>query len=91
MRKTDAKRFVGLLKRHRKEIYDLLMSNNEIAYETFLYEMDNHEYAINWDGDWDVLNSLGLDEDDLEKMGLQFIYNKARREHFKHAEEWGMI
>ena len=32
-------------------------------YQAALYEMQNHEYGINWQGDWDVLQSLGFDAD----------------------------
>lgn len=78
MLKKDAKRFIEMLRRHNQEIHDLLMSSDDIAYETFVYEMDNHEYAINWDGDYDVLCSLGLDAKDLEDMGLQCIYQKSK-------------
>lgn len=28
----------------------------EQAYDAFFYEMGNHEYHINWQGDWDVLS-----------------------------------
>ena len=28
----------------------------EHARNAFKYEMFNHEYAINWQGDWDVIN-----------------------------------
>lgn len=48
MLKKDAKRFIEMLRRHNQEVHDLLMSSDDIAYETFVYEMDNHEYAINW-------------------------------------------
>lgn len=81
MLKKDAKRFIEMLRRHNKEIHDLLASDDNISYETFVYEMDNHEYAINWNGYYDVLCSLGMDKEDLEKMGLQCIYETARREH----------
>lgn len=33
-----------------------LMDNEEFAIEAFEYEMENHEYAINWQRDWDVCN-----------------------------------
>lgn len=92
MLKKDAKRFIEMLRRHNQEVHDLLMSSDDIAYEAFVYEMDNHEYAINWDGDYDVLCSLGLDAKDLEDMGLQCIYQKARHEHLRKAhEEWEII
>src|SRR5574344_210153 len=31
-----------------------LMKDKTFATEAFLYEMNNHEYAINWQGDYDV-------------------------------------
>ena len=89
MLKKDAKRFIAMLRRHNKEVHDLLKSDNDIAYEAFLYEMENHEYAINWDGDYDVLSSLGMNEKDLDEMGLQCIYQTARRKYFELADENG--
>ena len=59
-----------MLRRHNQEILDLL-ENKKLAEEIFEYEMDNYEYCINWDGDFDVLNSLGLDEKMLEEMNLK--------------------
>lgn len=38
----------------------------EQAYDAFFYEMGNHEYHINWQGDWDVLSCFGLDDDVCE-------------------------
>ena len=63
----------------------------DIAYETFLYEMNNHEYAINWEGDDDVLSCLGMNRDKLRKWDLVDIYNRAVRSHMKYAEELGII
>ena len=91
MRKTDVQSFLTMLERHKIELHELL-KDPDLAQEIFEYEMDNHEYAINWDGDADVLGSLCLVEDDLEKMNLQLVYRLARRNHMKRAhEEWGMI
>ena len=90
VKKEDAPKFVAMLKRHTKEVQDAL-SDPEFAEAAFLYEMDNHEYAINWDGDWDVLNCFGLDEDDLVKMNLEIPYLRARKKHMEHAREWDMI
>ena len=91
VKKENAKPFLDMLKRHSKEIQDLLLSDMDIAEAAFLYEMDNHEYAINWDGDYDVLNCFGFDEEELVAFGLEIPYLRARKKHMKHAEEWGMI
>lgn len=59
-----------MIKDQHKEIMDTL-KNKDFALAAFLYEMDNHEYAINYDGDGDVLGCFGLEADDLEKMGVR--------------------
>lgn len=91
VKKGDGKKFVDMLKRHTKEVGELIMSDEEIAEAAFLYEMDNHEYAINWDGDDDVLRCFGMDYDDLVANGLSDAYRRARHKHFKKMEEWGVI
>lgn len=41
----------------------------ESAKEAFKYEMRNHEYAINWQGDWDVIRCFAnVDGEDAEDM-----------------------
>ena len=90
VKKENAKPFLAMLKRHTKETQEAL-KDKEFAEAAFLYEMDNHEYAINWDGDDDVLACFGMDYDDLVAMGLEDAYRRARNKHMKHAEEWGMI
>lgn len=90
VKKENAPKFLKMLKRHTDEVKDLL-KDEEVAEAAFLYEMDNHEYAINWDGDDDVLRCFGLDFDDLKAMGLLNAYRRARNAHMKHAQEWGMI
>ena len=91
VKKENAKPFLDMLKRHSKEVQDLLLSDMDIAEAAFLYEMDNHEYAINWDGDADVLSCFGFDEEELVTFGLEIPYLRARKKHMKHAEKWGMI
>ena len=90
MRKSDVAAFYVMIKRHREELREA-MKDVEFAYEAFLYEMDNHEYAINWSGDEDVLACFSMDWDDVCKLGLQLAYNKARDQHMEHAREWDMI
>lgn len=91
VKKENAKPFLDMLKRHSQEIRDLITSDKDIAEAALLYEMDNHEYAINWDGDDDVLRCFGMDFGDLKELGLEDAYRRARNAHMKHAEEWGMF
>ena len=91
VKRENAPKFKAMLKRHTKEIHDLLQNNEQDAEEAFIYEMDNHEYAINWDGDADILAAFALDEKSLIEMNLERAYSRARKQHYKNATEWGMI
>ena len=91
VKKTDAKQFLAMLKRHTDEVKEKLKTDSDFALAAFLYEMDNHEYAINWSGDEDVLSCFAISWDDIEEWGLQLVWATARRKHMEHAEEWGMI
>lgn len=90
VKKENAKKFVDMLKRHTDEVKEALQ-DKDFALAAFLYEMDNHEYAINYDGDGDVLGCFGMEIDDLEKMGLETVYQLARKKHFDHMREWGVF
>ena len=77
----------------------------EQAYDSFFYEMGNHEYHINGEGDWDVLSCFGLDDDVCEyddgkdvdeymdAMGLSPVtkaaYHDARGNFLRMADEKG--
>lgn len=91
VKKTDAKRLVELLERQQAELLTRIMDDVEFAEAAFLYEMDNHEYAINWSADEDVLACFGITFEQINQWGLQMAYQSARNKHMKHAEEWGMI
>ena len=78
-----------------------LMKDHDFAVSAFRYEMDNHEYAINYQGDWDVVScfassALEFSEsktyvDYLKEAGSEDLisaYQDARRSHMKAAEEW---
>lgn len=91
VKKENAKPLVDMLKRHTQEVKDKLKADPDFAAAAFRYEMDNHEYAINWDGDDDILACFCIDWSDIEEWGLQLAWNKARREHFKMMEEYGVI
>lgn len=90
IKKTDIPAFEELLEDHRHEL-KLAMEDKEFAYEAFLYEMDNHEYAINWSGDDDVLECFNLVYNELDGLGLEEVYKRAVKQHMKHAREWEMV
>lgn len=87
MKKSDVAAFYVMIKRHREELREA-MKDVEFAYAAFLYEMDNHEYAINWSGDEDVLACFNMDWDDVCKLGLQLAWDKARNQHMEHARDF---
>ena len=91
VRKKDAKHFLEMLKRHTAEMHERLKQDAEFAEEAFLYEMDNHEYAINWTGDEDVLHSFGMDGNDIREWGLSGPWSRARRRHMIYAQELELI
>ena len=92
VKKENAPKFIAMLKRHTKEVREALIADVDFAIAAFLYEMNNHEYCINYDGDGDVLGCFGLEWDDLEKLNLETAYRIARKEHMRIAhEEWEVI
>ena len=91
VKRTDAKALVKMLERQDEEMKQRIKDDPEFAEAAFEYEMDNHEYAMNWSGDEDVLASLNLSFEKINKWGLQMAWTSARNKHMKHAEEWGMI
>lgn len=76
MKKTDVPAFKAMLKRHTEELQNA-MKNEQFAEEAFRYEMDNHEYAINWSGDDDVLAALCLDKQMVKDFCLEDAYHRA--------------
>ena len=90
LKKTDVQAFEEMMWNHIRELREAMM-NEEFAEAAFLYEMDNHEYAINWSGDEDVFDCFDLNEKLLKELGLEAAYMRARKKHFDHAREWDMI
>lgn len=56
-----------------------LMRDKKFAIEAFEYEMANHEYAINYQGDWDVCNCFSSKE-------LAFEEGKSYEEYLIEAK-----
>lgn len=46
-------------KDHDAELRKMMESDLAFARDAITYEMFNHEYAINWEGDWDVCGCFG--------------------------------
>ena len=91
VKKEDAPKLLAMMKRHDQEVAEA-MKDYDFAVGAFLYEMNNHEYCINWDGDDDVLGCFMLDFKKLRELGLEDAYRVARREHMRIAhEEWEVI
>ena len=90
IKRSDIPALDELMENHRHEL-KMAMKDKEFAYEAFLYEMDNHEYAINFDGDAEVLSCFNLVYAQLEDLDLEEVYQRAARQHLKNAQEWGMV
>lgn len=76
-----------------------LMKDKTFATEAFLYEMNNHEYAINWQGDYDVCSCFCKCNFSEDKTFVEYLtegtmeslipaFMEARRKHSKIAENW---
>lgn len=90
--KRDVKAFNEMAVNHAKELNDA-MKDPEFAKSAFRYEMDNHEYAINWDGDRDVLSCFGWTPKTFTNVdiSIQNAYLFARNEHIEHFRNLGVI
>ena len=91
VKKTDVKGLLAMMRLHDKELKQKLKDDPDFAEAAFLYEMDNHEYAINWSADEDVLAAFAITFEDISNWGLQMAYNRAHNQHMRNAQEWGMI
>ena len=97
--KTDAPIIRDYFSKH-DELEDL-MKDAVFAEEAFMYEMRNHEYHINWEGDWDVCSCFGRCEYDDQKTAIEYLlemgygqetisaYFSARLKFLQEAEENG--
>lgn len=82
-----------------KELRRLMETDEEFCYGAFEYEMYNHEYPINWEGDYEVCSCFGsckfseakYGDDYLRELGFSDkviqIYDKARR-HVQKSMDW---
>lgn len=90
IKKEDAELIYSTLKRHTKELDDA-MQDLDFFKSAVLYEMANHEYQINWQGDYDVLQALGFDceyENEMACLNDEQLraYREAKTEYNKRCE-----
>lgn len=75
---------VEFVKRHMSlfnavaSAYEQKMTDYDFCFDAFRYEMFNHEYAINWQGNWDVLSMFGKIEydHDGDDQNLTFYFDQ---------------
>lgn len=60
-------------KDHDAELRQMMENDHEFAREAIQYEMFNHEYAINWEGDWDVCSCFGKVDYEEGKPGYEYM------------------
>lgn len=89
------------LKASKTYIRNRMLTEPDFARGAFLYEMRNHEYYINWQGDWDVCDCFSIDSEPefkeyktyvhyLEEIGLgrcKTCYSQAAQEYMRLARE----
>lgn len=77
---------LNALKRQKADV----VNNYEYQKSAFLYEMYNHEYAYNWQADWDVLSVFGKityqrNNERLDKYFDELKFTKAQRKAYMDA------
>lgn len=58
---------------HSKILHDRMESSQKFAREAFVYEMYNHEYPINWEGDYEVCSVFGSCKFSESKTGSDYL------------------
>lgn len=90
IRKKDIPAYKAMLLRHIEELHEAL-EDERFAEEAFKYEMDNHEYAFNWDGDAEILGAFCLTERQLAEKNLVGAFSRARKRHYDAFQEYGLL
>lgn len=76
--KKDAPIIREYLEKPHNSLFEL-MQDEKFAVEAFLYELDNHEYAINYyQGDWDVCSCFS-------ERDLEYAEDKKYDEYLREA------
>ena len=99
IRKTDKQAFHEMVETQHKEL-SKAMKDIEFFESAALYEMFNHEYGINYQADWDVINALGYEVEYIDGTWIEQLekcaelteeqkkaYRRARAKYYRKAEE----
>lgn len=65
----------------RGELFKKISESKSFALDAFKYEMKNHEYPINWQGDWDVCSCFGVCEYADSKTGEDYLRELGFADH----------
>ena len=97
--KKDAEQVKAVMCRNdNAELRQMMEADLDFAREAFEYEMFNHEYAINWEGDYEVCGCFGHVEweewkdykDYLKELGFSLavmrVFMQARDYVIEHTE-----
>lgn len=93
-RKVDSELIFGTFARHTQERKDRIFTPDGIDQEylesMFYYEMCNHEFAINWDGEEEVLDVCNISKKELKIPEVLRAWNAAKSRYYHDAEknEW---
>lgn len=93
-RKVDAELIHGTFIRHAKERKAAIFTpdgiNAEYLEAAFYYEMCNHEFAINWEGEENVLAAVEITPEQMKKHPeILEAWNRAKRRYYADAEKNG--
>lgn len=73
---------------HIQDLHNMMEKDAGFALEAFEYEMLNHEYPINWQGDWDVVSCFGTVEYSEYKTGPDYLAELGFSD--KVIEQWAI-
>lgn len=73
---------------HIRDLHDMMESDAGFALDAFEYEMLNHEYPINLQGDWDVVSCFGAVEYSEYKTGPDYLAELGFSD--KVIEQWAI-
>ena len=93
-RKVDSALIHGTFKRHEEERQKAIFTesgiNADYVQSMFYYEMCNHEFAINGDGQFEVLGACGMTEEQLNSNPeLKQAWDAAKKQYYAAAEKNG--
>lgn len=78
--KKDRDAIHAFFEKHDPDELPELMKDYDFAYDAFFYEICNHEYIYNWEGDFDVLDCFYNIEYAEGKTWRDYLHEVGARE-----------